>query len=243
MWTKAHGGTAIQMIAIHPTGKLALTLGLDNTLRTWNLVKGRQAYVVRLDPHMRSAHTITWSPDEKSFLIYSTRHLELWNIEVGGCQLKTERKSLITSVAWINSEVLCIGHETGEIAILDNELNVIAEFDSHKARVKCLEIKDKFVISADSTGKVYVWKFKKNKLIKCAEASAGCRITCMCIIDATQKKIIEKDNEEVEVQETEVKPLKRTSTTAFVVEEYDDDHVGKNNKSKKKSFKNKKKKV
>lgn len=42
LWKAPHGGKAVTHISIHPCGKLALTLGADLTLKTWNLVKGRQ---------------------------------------------------------------------------------------------------------------------------------------------------------------------------------------------------------
>lgn len=42
LWKAPHGGKSINHISIHPSGKLALTLGADLTLKTWNLVKGRQ---------------------------------------------------------------------------------------------------------------------------------------------------------------------------------------------------------
>lgn len=38
----------VTFIAVHPSGKLALSLGKDLTLRTWNLVKGRPAYTTNL---------------------------------------------------------------------------------------------------------------------------------------------------------------------------------------------------
>lgn len=41
-WKAPHAGKSVTHISIHPSGKLALTLGGDLTLKTWNLVKGRQ---------------------------------------------------------------------------------------------------------------------------------------------------------------------------------------------------------
>lgn len=38
----------VNCISIHPTGKLALSVSKDMTLRTWNLIKGRSAYVTNL---------------------------------------------------------------------------------------------------------------------------------------------------------------------------------------------------
>ena len=38
----------VNCISIHPTGKMALSVSKDMTLRTWNLIKGRSAYVTNL---------------------------------------------------------------------------------------------------------------------------------------------------------------------------------------------------
>jgi WD40 repeat protein len=32
-------------LSVHPSGKLALTVGQDKTLRTWNLITGKSAYI------------------------------------------------------------------------------------------------------------------------------------------------------------------------------------------------------
>jgi protein MAK11 len=40
--------SAVTSLSVHPSGKLALSVGTDATLRTWNLVKGRQAYATNL---------------------------------------------------------------------------------------------------------------------------------------------------------------------------------------------------
>ena len=33
---------------VHPSGKLALSVGIDCTMRTWNLVTGRHAYITNI---------------------------------------------------------------------------------------------------------------------------------------------------------------------------------------------------
>jgi len=32
--------------SVHPTGKLGLSVGKDKTLRTWDLTKGKRAFVI-----------------------------------------------------------------------------------------------------------------------------------------------------------------------------------------------------
>jgi len=38
----------VYAISIHPSGKLALSVGKDKTMRTWNLITGKQAYVTNV---------------------------------------------------------------------------------------------------------------------------------------------------------------------------------------------------
>ena len=35
-------------VAVHPSGKLALSAGMDKTLRTWNLMTAKNAYVTNI---------------------------------------------------------------------------------------------------------------------------------------------------------------------------------------------------
>lgn len=56
-WKAPHGGKPITHISIHPSGKLALTLGADLTLKTWNLIKGRQVKFYKFE-HITNAHSI-----------------------------------------------------------------------------------------------------------------------------------------------------------------------------------------
>ncbi|CAH1976250.1 unnamed protein product [Acanthoscelides obtectus] len=84
VWDKAHKGDAIQDIAVHSSGKLALTLGQDYALRTWNLVKGRQAYAINLttkSKDFRSLEKIAFCDDGIKFLLYGGRYTEIWSIE------------------------------------------------------------------------------------------------------------------------------------------------------------------
>lgn len=43
----AHKG-GVTVLSVHPSGKLALTAGKDRALKTWNLIKGRTAYVTNI---------------------------------------------------------------------------------------------------------------------------------------------------------------------------------------------------
>lgn len=57
---------AVTSIAPHVTGRLALTTSLDGTLRLWDLVKGRIAYITRLGA---VGEKVIWSPASDMYCI------------------------------------------------------------------------------------------------------------------------------------------------------------------------------
>ena len=61
---------AVLSIAIHPSNKVAISVGADNTMRLWNLVKGRIGFVRKLKER---ANKILFSPDcTEYFLLFAT---------------------------------------------------------------------------------------------------------------------------------------------------------------------------
>ena len=45
---RRHRGEAVKAVSVHPTGCLALSVGNDKTLRTWDLVAGKNAFSINL---------------------------------------------------------------------------------------------------------------------------------------------------------------------------------------------------
>lgn len=88
LWENAHKGSAIIDMALHSSGKLLLTLGADCTLRTWNLVKGRQAYAINLNSKCKdpkNLQQIEWSPGI---------HLKKYSVPVFKCSIFYRRRSV-----------------------------------------------------------------------------------------------------------------------------------------------------
>ncbi|GIY11800.1 p21-activated protein kinase-interacting protein 1-like [Caerostris darwini] len=69
---------AINSIAVHPTGKMAMSVGKDKSLRTWNLIKGRSAYITNIN---KVADIIRWSPDGSKFAISSNKTVDIYSVE------------------------------------------------------------------------------------------------------------------------------------------------------------------
>lgn len=64
---KGHKAGGINDIAIHPSGRIAISAGNDHTLRLWNLMTARKASVLKLGSDV--ALKCKWAPDGSSFIL------------------------------------------------------------------------------------------------------------------------------------------------------------------------------
>ena len=75
---KGHKG-AINGISVHPSGKIAISVGDDKTLRLWNLMTGRKASVLKLrEPALK----VKWTPDGEYFVVGFSTKLVLYSQSV-----------------------------------------------------------------------------------------------------------------------------------------------------------------
>ena len=67
-------------IAIHPSGKLALSVARDRTLRMWNLIKGRSGFIRKLE---REATKVFFSADGLMYGLVMDRTVIIHSAESG----------------------------------------------------------------------------------------------------------------------------------------------------------------
>jgi WD40 repeat protein len=69
-----HKGS-INCVSIHPSGKLAVSVAQDNTLKVWNLVQGRIAFTRRLKG---SANLVKWlKPSGAAYMLVVGKKVEV----------------------------------------------------------------------------------------------------------------------------------------------------------------------
>ncbi|KAJ8925065.1 hypothetical protein NQ315_001236 [Exocentrus adspersus] len=223
-WAKAHQGASILDIAVHPSGKLALTLGSDRSLRTWNLIKGRQAYIINLNSKSKDAKSlerIIWAEDGVRFILAGGKYTEIWSIETGGLLQAIEHHEKVTSCLWMSEDVLLVGYEDGQIASVNINESSKELRKAHEARVKALGKYSKWIVSASSNGEIKVWNKRLNEL---AKHETECRITCFAIVSSNLKIKEEADEDALEAADelAEKEPV-RKSTVIVEVENSDEE--------------------
>lgn len=240
VWEKAHKGAAILDIAVHMSGKLALSLGADCTLHTWNLIKGRQAFVINLNSKSsdaRSLDRINWAPCGTRFILSGGKYTEIWSIETGGILSSVRHTSKVVDCLWISDNTFIVGYENGQLGRVNSESGKIKTFEAHSTRVKSLKKFEEWIVSACSNGEFKVWDSSLNELFK---LNTGCRLTCLCIAPLAGVKKEEQTEIVLETSESENKTVEKRKHSEVVIE--DDDELIMEEQMSKSSAKNKRKK-
>ncbi|KAK2581980.1 hypothetical protein KPH14_002419 [Odynerus spinipes] len=227
-WQKPHKGLSVNTLAIHPTGKLALSTGADGILRTWNLVKGRQAYATNLVPRLKlDAKNVTvlkWSPNGEKYLLAVNQRLDIYSVELAGIDDEVQYDSKIVCVEFLRDDLIAVGLENGQIKFYDLEksahtLNTLA----HDIRVKCMAYKDDLLVTASSSGEIKLWRFTKHKIDMLQSINCGARITCL-VLAMPYKSIAHKKETESNVeQKVKRKNTFRLRQEVVVEEDGEDD--------------------
>ncbi|XP_050539726.1 p21-activated protein kinase-interacting protein 1-like isoform X1 [Daktulosphaira vitifoliae] len=200
LWDKAHKGSGVSCLAVHPSGKLALSVGKDKTLRTWNLVKGRPAYTTN---HSSLGayyffEKIIWSPIGQYYALPLNTKLIIYSVETAGIIFNIECDQKIHGTIFLSENLVCFGTENGFLKCYDIiKKEKIWDMKIGDIRVKCLSKVDEWFITALSDGHITVWELKPNKKpVERCSIFLDCRVTCMAYSTSHSKQDIKNESEE-----------------------------------------------
>ncbi|KAI8870299.1 WD40 repeat-like protein [Ramicandelaber brevisporus] len=87
---KGHKGS-VNAVTIHPSGKLALSVGVDKSLRVWNLETGKQASTSRL---RQEGIAVVWSAESettpKQYAVLMDRAVEVYDVNTASLAARIE---------------------------------------------------------------------------------------------------------------------------------------------------------
>merc|ERR1719424_693445 len=136
---KGHKGS-INAVAIHPSGRVALTVAADSKLMLWNLTTGRCNYTTALAEPSR---LVAWSPDGESYL-YGTRRALVVHALRSGALLHTlsHEDAPPLAVAFASSTLLLSGDDLGTLRVWSTESgsSLHQETGAHAHRVKAIVV-------------------------------------------------------------------------------------------------------
>ncbi|XP_012609037.1 p21-activated protein kinase-interacting protein 1 isoform X2 [Microcebus murinus] len=180
---KAHKGH-VTFLSIHPSGKLALSVGTDKTLRTWNLVEGRSAFIKNIK---QNAHIVEWSPRGEKYIVVILNKIDIYQLNTASISGTITNEKRISSVTFLSDSVLAVAGDEEAVRFFDcDSLVCLSEFKAHENRVKDIfsfEISEHHVIvTASSDGFIKMWKLKQDKKVPpslLCEVNTNARLTCL----------------------------------------------------------------
>eukprot|EP01038_Epipyxis_sp_PR26KG_P016093 gene16093-21865_t len=100
-WQCVHilGGhkAGINGFSIHPSGKMALSVSKDNTMKLWNLVQGRCAFTRRL---RKPADKVQWNAVGDHYFLIAEKELQLFSAKDNSCIATITHQSRINGATF-----------------------------------------------------------------------------------------------------------------------------------------------
>ncbi|XP_027691562.1 p21-activated protein kinase-interacting protein 1 isoform X1 [Vombatus ursinus] len=180
---KAHKGH-VTSLSVHPSGKLALSVGTDKTLRTWNLIEGRSAFIKNIK---QNAHIVEWSPSGEKYIVVTINKIDIYQLETASITGTITTGKRISSVTFISDSILAVAGDEEIVRLFDcDSLKCLCEFKAHENRVKDIcsfEVPEHHVIvTASSDGFIKMWRHNPNKKTPpslLCEVNTKARLTCL----------------------------------------------------------------
>ncbi|XP_017869738.1 PREDICTED: p21-activated protein kinase-interacting protein 1-like [Drosophila arizonae] len=243
-WPRPHNGKAVTHIACHPSSRMCLSLGADQVLNTWNLVKGRIAYRTNLKSKRTLGNApdcLTWSPEGNFFTIAGPRTMEIWSIQTASVMQQISLTSKPICVAWLDEQNCVVGLENGIIAwlCLDEEKDTASKMiKMHENRVKGIGFMHNTLVTISSTGEIKAWKCNVDKmhvsLLACT--NIDCRPTCLSLLDNSQFGKSQKSTPTLSIDKQQaarlaarIEALESLKPRSYVAIEYDENDENEEN--------------
>ena len=212
--TTRHG--RVNDISIHPSGKIALSVGSDNNVRLWNLVTGKKAaahsLIVKVPKGEKRQDCeglkVMWNTSGEQYAILFDKHLRLYDMSAA-VKHTFSTESRYHDIQYFvmpdtGRELLAVALENGHIQILDpNSFSLVQELVGHTSRVKCVEFQrlkaldakhESAVLIAGSTdGMIKLWSTSAaGSWYELGDYNCGStRITCLAVADANVEHLEE----------------------------------------------------
>ncbi|EJD07517.1 WD40 repeat-like protein [Fomitiporia mediterranea MF3/22] len=142
---KGHKGR-VNCVAVHPSGKVGLSVGKDRTLRMWDLMRGKGSASTKLG---KEGELVRWSTNGDRFVVQSSSTIDIYSVEMVLLHTFTHPKR-VQDVRFYRStsgkEYLLVAAEDKKVTFYNTtstdstSLPIVAEAIGHQNRVKAIAI-------------------------------------------------------------------------------------------------------
>ncbi|KZT00579.1 WD40 repeat-like protein [Laetiporus sulphureus 93-53] len=212
---KGHKGR-VNSVAVHPSGKLALSVGKDRTLRMWDLMRGKGSASTKLG---KEAEIVCWSTNGSLFVVLTQSTIDIYStdMELLHTIIHPSRLHAVRFCKRVvgEGEVLLVAAEDKKVSVYDIPSDrtvtpsIIAEMVGHSNRVKSVDTLDislpssasrsstTVICTISSDGRVRLYDMaalpeiydEKVQLHPVAQYDTkGSRLTCLALADGEPAK-------------------------------------------------------
>ncbi|XP_044282303.1 p21-activated protein kinase-interacting protein 1 isoform X2 [Varanus komodoensis] len=177
----------VTSLSIHPSGKLALSVGTDKTLRTWNLVEGRSAFIKNLK---QNAHLVRWSPSGEMYIVVIANKMDMYKLETASVSGTIVTEKRISSVQFITDTIVAVAGDEEFVRLFDcKSAKCVCEFKAHENRIKeiySFEMEGSHIlVTASNDGYIKMWRLDLDKMTDSpsllCEVNTKARLTCLAV--------------------------------------------------------------
>ncbi|KAL1920957.1 uncharacterized protein VTP21DRAFT_11592 [Calcarisporiella thermophila] len=198
---KGHKGR-INSLAIHPSGKIALSVSSDRTVILWNLMTGRKANSLKLKTE---GEVVKWNQAGTHYAILSDRTVDIYETSSPTPNQTLRHRSRFLCMKYYAhptlGDLILTGHEDRKVRIWRSESGeCIRELSGHKGRVKALDVVcstpnlrghsqlHNVLVTCSSDGVIRAWDLdnevmeqESGDMVALAEYNTKSRLTCISV--------------------------------------------------------------
>ncbi|KAJ1646696.1 60s ribosome biogenesis protein mak11 [Coemansia erecta] len=163
---RGHKGP-ITSIAVHPSGKLALSVSQDRTIIIWNLLTGQRASRTKTP---QIGEMVAWSPSGNAYAVGYSTEFQLYKIgqaEAVATAFSKQRIQVMTIVEHKGKDYVLVGCQDKRVYIYSSEGTELGSVLCHENRIKGISSVDMtfpdekvhtIVVTISSDGRVKAWR-------------------------------------------------------------------------------------
>ena len=174
----------VTCFTVHPSGKLGLSVSLDRTLRTWNLMTGAISFTQKLG---QVAQLVQWNLIGNQYAVAFEKTIAIYEAAGGSVVFTITVDKRISCILYLQDNVLAVGSDNPFVQLFSTEEGkCLCKLEGHGSRVKALAMAPGglLLFSASSDGCVKCWRLAEDwsKVTCISTVETGARLMCLALV-------------------------------------------------------------
>lgn len=134
-------------VSIHPSGRMALSLGTDGRLYLWNLITARAAF------HMKvRGEIVAWSPKGNNFAILGLKSVRYYKVSdnIAKVYQQYAHTNKLTAMAFVG-EIVAFSDAIGNLGFINFDNMAVLKLKAHDGKINDIDVGSTGLLGSLST--------------------------------------------------------------------------------------------